>query len=198
MEKLYEGRAIVEDELTAIRITVPAQRGKTALLFVSCWLVGWSFGEVMALRSLAAEWRNGQFGNVFLTVWLTGWTIGGVSAIRTLLWGMWGKEIITVGQGILTLAATGSLFGKPKSYGLQDVRHLRVQDPAYGEAEAVRRFNLTNPKGAGTIRFDYGLQTVDFASGIDEAEASYLLALLRKNHLLTDKNFTLENQGRLR
>jgi len=105
---------------------------------------------------------------------------------------MWGKEIITVGQGLLTLATTGSLFGKPKSYGLQDVRYLRVQNPAYGEAEAAKRFTLTNPKGTGTIRFDYGLQTVDFGSGIDEAEASYLLALLRKKHLLTDKNFTIE------
>ena len=198
MEKPYEGRAIVEDELTAIRITVPAQHGKTSLLFISCWLVGWAFGETMALRSLAVDWRNGQFGNIFLTIWVTAWTIGGVSAVRMLLWSIWGREIITVGQGILTLAATGSLFGKPKSYSLQDVRYLRVQDPAYGEAETARRFNLTNPKGAGTIRFDYGLQTVDFASGIDEAEASYLLALLRKKHLLTDKNFTLENQDRLR
>jgi hypothetical protein len=192
MEKPYAGRAIVEDELTAIRITVPAQYGKKSLLFLSCWLVGWALGETMALRSLVADWRNGQFGNIFLTVWLTGWTIGGVSAIRTLLWGVWGKEIITIGQGILTLAATGSLFGKPRSYGLQDVRYLRVQDPPYGEAEAAKRFNLTNPKGTGTIRFDYGLQTIDFASGIDEAEASYLLALLRRKHLLTDKNFTPE------
>jgi hypothetical protein len=191
MEEPYQGRAIVQDNLGTVRIVVPVRQSKSASLFIGFWLVAWTFGEINALRSLMNDWRNGHLGSIFLIAWLSIWTIGGISAIRMLLWSMLGKEIITIGQGILTLSATGDLFAKAKLYALQDIRNLRVQDPVYGEAEVKSRFNPTSPKGIGTIRFDYGLQTVNFASGIDEAEANYLLALLRKKRLLNDKNFTM-------
>jgi len=43
---------------------------------------------------------------------------------------------------------------------------------------------------SGTIRFDYGLQTVKFAAGIDEAEAKFIVDKLKERHLLTEINYS--------
>jgi hypothetical protein len=55
-----------------------------------------------------------------------------------------------------------------------------------GTCGLYRRIGFGKIGTGGTIRFDYGLQTVKFAAGMDEAEAKYLLNKLKERHLLVN------------
>jgi hypothetical protein len=130
-------------------------------------------------------------GNLFLLFWLCGWTVGGFFAIKTLLWNLKGKEIINMGQGYLSIARKGLLFSKTKTYDLKEAKKFRSQEETndFSAFRGGRRNNLVAFYANGTIRFDYGLQTVKFASGIDEAEANYILDKLKTSRILTETNF---------
>jgi hypothetical protein len=109
---------------------------------------------------------------------------------RVITW----KEIITIGQGVLKVEKKGALLVKPKEYDLRAVKKIRVQEDigsgfgGYGAFGGQRRNGLAGYMG-GTIRFDYGMQTVKFAGGIDEAEARYILTQLSERHLLSEENY---------
>jgi hypothetical protein len=144
-----------------------------------------ALGEVMGLF-------GGNPASLFILFWLAAWTVGGFFAFKTFLWNLIGKEIITVGQNRLTIDKKGALLFKPKVYDLNEVRSVRVQDDnsGFGGFFAGRRNDFGGFNMGGTIRFDYGLQTVKFASGIDEAEAKFILGKLKERRLLTDKNYS--------
>ena len=105
------------------------------------------------------------------------------------MWNLTGKEIITVGQNRLTIDKKGALLYKPKTYDLNEVKHVRIQGDNIGRGFFSERNDGTFNSG-GTIRFDYGFQTVKFAGGIDEAEAKFIVDKLKEKHLLTEKNYS--------
>lgn len=124
---------------------------------------------------------GGNFPNLFLFIWLGGWTVGGFFAIRTFLWTVAGREIIEVGMGQLTISRKGVPFAKSKVYNLNESKKFRVQDDNNGFQSMwgnSKRSNFFNIADSGTIRFDYGMQTVKFGNGLDEAEADFVLKKL--------------------
>jgi hypothetical protein len=106
-----------------------------------------------------------------------------------------GKEVISFGQGQLTIAKKGTFFYKPRTYDLSEAKNFRAQDNDSGFAGmwSGQRNTFGTLSTTGTIRFDYGLRTIKFANGIDEAEAKSILAKLKDKRLLTEKNFTSDN-----
>jgi len=190
MEKPYKGRATIQDNITDLQIIIPAKRNWFIIIFIGAWLCGWLMGEVFALGAVIGL-LGGNPASLFILFWLIAWTVGGFFAFRTLLWTFKGKEIVTVGQGRLTIDKKGVLFYKPKTYDLNEVRNVRVQDENPGfNSPFGRRTDFGTFNSGGTIRFDYGLQTVKFASGIDEAEAKYIIAKLTERRLLTERNYS--------
>ena len=79
---------------------------------------------------------------------------------------------------------------KPKIYDLNEVKNVRIQDDniEFGGLFGGRRNNFSPFNSGGTIKFDYGLHTVKFAGGIDEAEAKFIVEKLKEKHFLTEKN----------
>jgi len=186
MEKPYTGKASVEESFNQTIITIPSARNIFAAIFLGIWLCAWAGGECMAIGM--GVFAGGVISG-FMLVWLAGWTAGGIFAFRALVWMVSGKEIITVGQGELTVAKKNLLFFKPKTYSLSDAKKFRVRDDSANMGYYGRQNNLGGFGNTGTIQFDYGMKTVKFAAGVDEAEASYLLQKLKEKHLLTERNF---------
>ena len=186
MEKPYAGKALVEDSFNQIIITIPAPKSIPAAIFLGIWLCAWAGGEVMAIGM--GVFAGGVISG-FMLVWLAGWTFGGFFAFRAFVWIVSGKEIITVGQGELTVKKKNLLFYKPKTYSLNDAKKFRVRDDAANLGYYGRQNNVGGLTNTGTIKFDYGMKTIKFGTGVDEAEASYLLQKLKDKHLLTDRNF---------
>jgi hypothetical protein len=191
MERPYTGRATIQDNFTDLQIIIPAKRNWFIIIFIGGWLGGWLMGEIFALGAVTGL-LGGNLVGLFILFWLIVWTVGGFFAFRTFLWNLKGKEVITVGQGRLTIDKKGALLFKPKVYDLNEVSSIRVQDDNFGFGGLFS--GGRNDFGAlnlgGTIRFDYGLQTVKFASGIDEAEAKFIVDKLKERHLLTKKNYS--------
>ena len=187
METPYGGRATINPTFDGLEIIIPAKRNLFVVAFLGFWLCGWLFGELFVLGAILSGGIPTGPG-LFMLVWLGMWTVGGLFAISVFWWMIRGQEVITFGRGQLTIEKHGLLFSKPKTYDLNEVKKVRVQEsmpyPACG-----RRTDFSGYANAGTIRFDYGLKTVQVANGIDEAEANYILEQLKVKRLLTDKNF---------
>lgn len=185
MEIPYTGSAIIDEAFGGTIVTIPAKKNYFIGIFLCFWLCGWCAGEVFALTTIA----HGGPMSLFLLVWLAGWTAGGFFVLRTIIWNFAGKEIITLKQGVLGIKQKNLLFSKPKDYDLREVKRLRVRDDEpYGNSVFGQR-NSFNINKNGTILFDYGMKTVRFGSGLDEAEASKILDRLKSKRLLTDNNF---------
>ena len=189
MEIPYKGRTTIQDNVTDIQIIIPAKRNWFIIIFIGAWLGGWLMGELFALGAVTGLFSGRSPAGFFILFWLVAWTVGGFFAFRTFLWNLKGREIVTVGQGRLAIDKKGALLSKPKEYDLNEVKNLRVQDddPSYGMFGG-RRNNFGAFGLGGTIRFDYGLQTVKFANGVDEAEARFIINKLKDRHMLMDKN----------
>jgi hypothetical protein len=147
MEIPYKGRATIQDNITDLQIIIPAKRNWFIILFIGAWLGAWIMGEFFALRMVTGLFSGRGPANLFILIWLIGWTVGGFFAFRMFLWNLIGKEIITIGQG--TLAVAGPFGIRPGGFGA---------------------FNT-----GGTIRFDYGLQTVKFAGALTRLKQSLFL-----------------------
>ena len=189
MEQPYKGRAIINDNFIDLQIIIPVKENWFIILLLGAWLCGWLIGETAALEEVSGV-LGGNSVSFFIVFWLIAWTVGGFFAFRGFLWNLIGKEIITVGQNRLTIDKKGALFYKPKTYDLNEVKHVRIQDDNIGKGFFSGRNDSGTFNSGGTIRFDYGLQTVKFAGGIDEAEAKFIVDKLKEKHLLTEKNYS--------
>ncbi|OYU95212.1 MAG: hypothetical protein CFE21_12980 [Bacteroidetes bacterium B1(2017)] len=191
MEKPYSGAATINESFEGFEIIIPTKKNWFVILFLGFWLCGWVFGEVFALTMLTGLlFGKMEFANLFMLVWLGGWTVGGFFAIKTFLWNLKGKEIITIGMGQLKIEKKGLLLAKPKTYDLIESKNFRAQEDNNGTDGiwGMQRNSFAAFNSGGTIRFDYGLKTIKFAGGIDEAEANYIIEKLKTAGILKDSH----------
>lgn len=197
IELPYQGRATWQDSGADVQISIPARRNWLVLAFLLFWLCGWFVGLLFVIGFAAGSafgaLHDGPTDGppaIFLLVWLVFWAAAGLFIMRIVWWQLRGHELITVSNGTLTLAKSGLLFHRPKTYDLSEVRYLRVQeDPLaafFGGFASYRSFGAFGD--AGSLRFDYGLKTVKLGVSLDEAEARYLIQRLHERRLLTKQN----------
>ena len=186
MEIPYTGCAIIDEGFDGIKITIPAKKNWAVILFFGAWLGGWFIGESSALREVFIN-KSASGGDFFMVFWLCGWTIGGFFALRVLLWMLIGKEIISISMGALTIDKQGALFYRAKSFDLHEANNFRAEDERVSSDffGNTRMNNFISMKNTGTIRFDYGMQTIRFADGVDEAEANFILKKLRDKKVIS-------------
>jgi hypothetical protein len=185
MEIPYTGRAIIDEDFGGIEITIPTKKNWFIILFLSFWLCGWFAGEIFVSARALGFW--GRDPAPFLLFWLCGWTVGGFFALRTFWWTLMGKEVISVGQGALTIDRKGAFLYKLKSYDLRETKNFRAQEDymSSGPFGYGRSNNIFNLDKKGTIKFDYGMQTIKFGDALDEAEANSILQKLRDKKLIS-------------
>ena len=168
---------LLGQELT---INIPSHKQWLHLPFLTFWLIGWTFGELAAINELVTNRTNAV--DLFLLVWITLWTIGGATAWLTILWIIFGREIITTdGQQILTHRREILGVGQSKEYDLSFVSDLRAAPALLRSANQWRRpaFGWQN---FNTIAFDYGAKTIRIGNSLDEAEAKQIIRTLH-NHI---------------
>lgn len=191
MEKPYKGRATFNESFDAFEVIIPTKKNWFLILFLGVWLGGWAAGETFAIGALTSQILDGEgFDKVFIFLWLCAWTVGGFFAMKTFWWNLIGKEAITFKQGQVTIAKKGSLFSRPKTYDLREVKKIRAkeEESIFGSPFGGKtNMSAMNSQG-GTLRFDYGLQTVKFGIGLSEAEANFILDTLKSKRILLEEN----------
>jgi hypothetical protein len=177
-----KGRAVIEESGAGLRITIPVATQAFGAAFISLWLVGWAFGENMAIRFLFADLSAQNLkagGSLFLLAWLAAWTLGGGWAIYTLLWQIAGKEIIELTSISLRQRKQIPLFSRSREYAVANIENIRLAPP---QPQFYRgRYVLSGLSFKdGSISFDYGRDTHQLASGLDEADAKYVIGEMCK------------------
>ncbi len=157
-----------------LTIVIPSHKQWLQLPFLIFWLMAWTFGELAGLNDIARHGLNG--GGLFLLVWITFWTIGGGTAVLTILWILFGREIIVInGRHTLTHRREILGIGWSKQYDLsliQDVRTVTLSLPRSRQWPGWQNY--------GVIAFDYGAKTIRIGNSLDEAEAKQIIHVLRQ------------------
>jgi hypothetical protein len=170
-------KASVFDTPAGLVINIPSAKSWFLILFLGFCLCEWLLGEVSAIRSLAiGKMASGK--TLFVVVWLVGWTVGGCYFIYVWLWNLAGHEIVSLTPASLTIRRDILGFGRSGEYDLPSLKNLRIA-PTFGNTNS----NFPKPSlVGGTIAFDYGAKTFRFGGGLDDAEASHLIDVLKSRY----------------
>jgi hypothetical protein len=78
-----DSKVIVKETFEGLEIACPTKSNWVSrtviVLFLVGWLVGWTAGEITAIRGLLSD-ETPWFARLFLLVWVTLWTVGGLTA----------------------------------------------------------------------------------------------------------------------
>lgn len=188
METPFAGLGLIDERLDGFELQIPAKKSWSTVVFLAVWLCAWLGGEIFALRNLLLKSAAGSgFPDLFLLFWIAGWTVGGFFAVRVLVWNLVGKEIISARDNVLILNKKGLLFYRSKTYSLADAKNFRAEEPikSYHNISGNKRSaDMLNMNNSGTIKFDYGMQTIRFGESLTEEEANYILEKLRSKKMI--------------
>ncbi|RVU01799.1 hypothetical protein EOD41_07525 [Mucilaginibacter limnophilus] len=189
MELPYNGRAVIETTPGYAEISIPPKRNYFFLFIFGFWFTGWAIGGIIMLVSFIFSTPDDLPFPLFIIFPLF-WAVPGFFVGRVLWWFIAGKEVISVQKDSLNIAKKGMLFNKPKSYYITECKSFRVSDNPINQLFPFGFKPLFfGGTSSGTIVFDYGMQTIKFADGIDEAEGKHILKLLKEKGFLNDNNF---------
>jgi hypothetical protein len=185
MEIPTASRATITDIYNGVEIIVPSNK---PTFFIVRMLGAIAFAVVFYFFF----WRSGPSMTIgqhidAFTIFVL--CVGGLALSLTLYQGWWilaGKEIITVADGVLTITKKGAP-AKTISYDLKEAKDFR----AVKEDEIINSRDWSNVAyrlkvaTQGTIKFDYGVETVQFGDLLSQPEGEYILKKLRDKKLIT-------------
>ncbi len=182
MQQPYAGKAKIEEHTESILIRIPVTKNWIMLIFLPIWLCGWAFGLFMASRMFLSGTTekfnsSSSFSMVFLAVWLIGWTVGGGYAIYTWLRMVFGIEILEFKNDMISIKQQLLTFKQNRDYNPEHIWRLRtIPIPAPSIFDNRQYWG----QATQSLAFDYGARTIRFGNGIDEAEATQILEMVRQ------------------
>jgi hypothetical protein len=152
------------------RGVLPFRRHWPAIAVVAAFDAVFLFPAITTFRQAAAEWARFDslfdlVGALFLSGWLLGWSLAPLALTAVLLLMLFGREVVTVEQGLLRVFLGVPLIGVAGTYGVAHMRNLRFEQPARKSGRAWR---------GGHLAFDYGANTFALGSQLSEAEVATL------------------------
>lgn len=176
MERPYDSRSIVECSAERLQIVIPRKRDWLVLVVLSIGLLFWSVIISILLWNFLEILANSRSGSLLVLIPIMMLIVIGILIFRNFALRWKSAEIITVQNGKLILERRSRLKDPREIYELTEMNDIRVYDDAddFSWIEARSRTFRQNTM----IRFEYGSETVRFATEISYAEAEYLLALI--------------------
>ena len=162
-----------------VELQIAAKKEWSNLLVLPVWLVGWTFGGFMAAKSVI--YPSPSTPRLFISLWLIGWALGETWAAYQLLWSAFGKEVVKVQQGFLTIKRDILGFGSTRSFLTDTVTNLRASGFFPSNSYWENYFAQIKLAG-GTVGFDVQGKTHRFGIQLTESEARNVVEGL-KPHL---------------
>jgi hypothetical protein len=170
-------RTTMVERDNGIAIHIRAPRHLWLLIFLPVWLVPWTFGGISALLVLAAgEAPEGPPG--FLALFLCFWLIAEVFALYVMLWMAFGKEVVTIRNGVLSVKRDVMGCGPTRRMPLSELRNLRASGYFGFPMTFSYTFRWWGLSG-GTIAVDYRGKPYRFGIALDEQQANAVVGELR-------------------
>lgn len=177
MEKLNNGRAKIEITGSQTCIRIPVKRNYFIILFTPVWLIIW-FSIINSIWSTFGMFSEDGFF-FFFVIWVVLWLLGGLVVFFLLLWNFFGQEKIIIESKHLELNYNLFGHGRKKQYEKHHVINIRfneISDNIFSIKNRLAFWGL----GDGKIKFDYGMNTLSFGLGLDDAEANYIIILMKE------------------
>jgi hypothetical protein len=185
MEIPYTGRATINDLYNGVEIIVPAKK-PAFLIFriLAAIAIAATISFVAVRRPEQSIGPTQQIGGFPIFVYC----LMGLSMLFTLYhvwWSLVGKEIVTVTDGVLTITKKGALV-KTISYDLQEAKDFRAvkEDEIPDDRDLSKVAYRWGVARQGTIKFDYGIETIQFGDLLSQREGEYILKKLRDKKLI--------------
>ena len=175
--------------LNGHEITVKSGNIGFVSVFLFLWLFGWSYGGFEAWKVFiglimdAGKNPGNAAGIMFFAVWLFGWIAGEILVIYILLWGLLGREIITVSQGVMKIRNDIAGLGWTRVFNVNLIEDMRVNVVVGKKPFDVKADFRSGKKkfgGIGLINFSYEGRTNRFCLSADNKDGEKVLEELKK------------------
>lgn len=162
--------------VSGIELHILAKREWWPLIFLPVWLTFWTFGGIIAMRWII--YPGPSTPRAFISLWLVGWVFGEAWAVYQWLWTAFGKEIVKVHKGALTIERAILGYGRSRSFPIGTISNLRAS--GFFPSESYWGNYLTQTKlGGGTVAFDSVGKIQRFAIQLFESDAQEVVRELR-------------------
>jgi len=150
------------------RLTIPTKRYWVFRIFGTLWLVAWWGSTVAFVASFHAGPQSPPVGLMLLVllVWIA---FSGLYSYW-ILWQIAGKEIVTIGNGQMTIKRDVLGFGRTRAYSVAQIRNLRASGLFGSFYSWSGMMKLYGFKG-GVVAFENGDTTQRFGVHLEEPEA---------------------------
>lgn len=179
-----------DDEVGALRITIPAPKNWGFTAFLALWMCGWAMGEVaVSTRLIQNALVGGGLGTnefAILLVWLPVWTVAGLWTILNILWNMIGREVITFGKERVELRVEVGLVRRARWLDLHEFSNLRYAPSGDRSARwtGLHPFYFFSPGGTGSVALDGADMTYHFGYRLAEYEALRVIGTIERRFKL--------------
>jgi hypothetical protein len=162
--------------IVGVELHIFAKKEWGTLIVLPVWLAGWTFGGIMAMKWLLHPGPSTP--RPFISVWLVGWALGEGWAIYQWLWTAFGKEIIRVKEGTLTVKRDVLGYGRSRSFPIGADTNLRASG-IFPSASYWDNYLTQMKIGGGTVGFDSQGQRARFGIQLTEPEAQEVVRELK-------------------
>ena len=156
---------------------ISARRSPFVNFFLVVWMIGWSIAEIEITGNLLNY--EGETPDAFMVFWACGWTLSGLLAAFIWLWNMKGREIVRISERELIRSREYVFFSRSKKYGTELITNLRLTDYSPYALETRGGMEFWGLSG-GMISFNYGTDVYKLGLGIDESEATHIIAAIKE------------------
>ncbi|MCL2131368.1 MAG: hypothetical protein FWH36_02765 [Lentimicrobiaceae bacterium] len=183
------GKAKIEKTFDGLNIIVPSKKNWSVLLllFGVVWIGFCFLGFLTFLHSNTIESDSGV--NVVLVFGIA-WIVSGFTIAFMFLWGYFGQEKFIMSRNEVFFEKTIFNIGVKNRLDISEIKNFRT---AFVDGNMFDfRANMLNGNayldkclafwglGTGKIKFDYGLKPYSFGLSLDDAEANYIVGLLKE------------------
>jgi hypothetical protein len=154
--------------IAGAELHIIAKKEWGSLIFLPVWLGGWTFGGVMALKWILHP--GPATPRAFISLWLVGWALGESWALYQWLWAAFGKEIVQIKKGSITVKRDVLGFGRTRSFPVGSVANLRPSG-IFPSTSYWENYLTQMRLGGGTVSFESQGKTARFGIQLTEQEA---------------------------
>jgi hypothetical protein len=153
-----------------------AKKDWSSLIFIPVWLAFWTFGGITAMKWVIHP--GPSTGRAFITLWLAGWLLGEVWAMYWWFWTAFGKEIVTIREGALSIKRDILGYGRIRSFPVGSIRNLRSSG-VFPSNSYWDNYLVALKLVGGTVGFDVAGQVKKFGIQLTEPEAQEVVRELK-------------------
>lgn len=154
-------------------LSLPSQKTLFGSAFLGVWLVGlvWGGGKAAVLH----------LQDRMIVLWLVGWAPGAAATTLLLVGQLIGVDIVQAREGELVITRRAGPFARTWRYSAGMIRNLRIDTSKWtGDGLDGAQYVPFTKQQWGSVRFDYGTETIHLAPHVNEPEAVQIVDWLRR------------------